>query len=220
MPRRTRRAPVRRRRRRRFTGRISHMRSLGIPGGSDALRVKLMYADSYTFTGSLAQTYVWRANALFDPDFTGSGHQPRGFDQYGAIWLRYYVYACKCELFVTNNGSVPCTVMLNATAQNTASYSTPDQACELANTVSGIVGVGTGMNSRKLSMTRTTDQMFGFPTAFDGNFSQLVTAIPARLWYYKFAVDTMAPSQAKDIAFQVKLTFYVRFTEREILPLS
>jgi len=35
--------------------------------------------------------YVFRANGLYDPDYTGVGHQPLGYDQLGALYSHYVV---------------------------------------------------------------------------------------------------------------------------------
>jgi hypothetical protein len=43
----------------------------------------LRYVDMYLLSSSSGSvvTQVTRVNSLFDPDLTGTGHQPRGFDQ-------------------------------------------------------------------------------------------------------------------------------------------
>jgi len=43
----------------------------------------LRYSTSFslTCTAGVVASYVFRANDLFDPDFTSTGHQPMGFDQ-------------------------------------------------------------------------------------------------------------------------------------------
>ena len=45
-------------------------------------RTKLRYADEFKMvTASSTGSWIFRANSVFDPDYTGTGHQPRGFDQ-------------------------------------------------------------------------------------------------------------------------------------------
>ncbi len=39
----------------------------------------------------LGATYTFRANSVYDPDATGSGHQPRGHDQYMALYGAFRV---------------------------------------------------------------------------------------------------------------------------------
>ena len=41
---------------------------------------------------------VYRLNSLFDPDLSGVGHQPYGYDQLMAIYQRYKVIYCDVEV--------------------------------------------------------------------------------------------------------------------------
>lgn len=49
------------------------------------------------------RVYQFRANSIFDPDYTGVGHQPRGHDQYANFFRTYRVHAVLVEVFVENN---------------------------------------------------------------------------------------------------------------------
>lgn len=54
------------------------------------------YATTMTSSsGALASTYVLRANDLYDPDFTNTGHQARGFDQIIAMFRNFCVLGSK-----------------------------------------------------------------------------------------------------------------------------
>lgn len=57
--------------------------------------VRLKYSDTIDFSPvSLATVlYTFRMNSIFDPDQSGTGHQPYGRDQLAALFNRYRVYA-------------------------------------------------------------------------------------------------------------------------------
>jgi hypothetical protein len=73
-------------------------------------KTHLRYCDSLSLsTGAgIAGNYVYSANGLFDPDITGTGHQPMGFDQ---VMLSYEHY-CVTRATMTLN------VRHTATAQS------------------------------------------------------------------------------------------------------
>lgn len=54
----------------------------------------LRYASGHfglSSTSGVVSSYVFRANDCFDPDLTGSGHQPMGFDQMMAFYNHFCV---------------------------------------------------------------------------------------------------------------------------------
>lgn len=54
----------------------------------------LLYNDSYisaTSTSGVLASYVYSANGLYDPNITGTGHQPMGFDQMMLFYEQYTV---------------------------------------------------------------------------------------------------------------------------------
>jgi len=64
------------------------------------IRRTLRYAQTNTIDvanfGISAQ--VFRANSLYDPDYTGTGHQPNGFDQLIAAYNHYTVVGCRIRV--------------------------------------------------------------------------------------------------------------------------
>lgn len=89
---------------------------LGLVGFPNNRVVKMRYADTELLTstsGSLAVS-TWRANSIFDPDFTGIGTQPLGYDQWAQFYNHYIVIGSKisCEVSWVSSGASagPCVV--------------------------------------------------------------------------------------------------------------
>ena len=60
--------------------------------------VELKYCDTVTVPSvdsGLSAPYVFRLNSITDPDYTGTGHQPRGADQWAHIYKKYCVIGAK-----------------------------------------------------------------------------------------------------------------------------
>lgn len=47
-------------------------------------------------------TYIMNLNSLYDPNYTGVGHQPLGFDQMTALYSKYSVIGAKATIQVRN----------------------------------------------------------------------------------------------------------------------
>ncbi len=69
----------------------------------------LTYHSSYdradTATAN-AITQQFRGNSCFDPDYTGTGHQPLGFDQFMALYASYRVMSFKITVRLASEASV------------------------------------------------------------------------------------------------------------------
>lgn len=61
--------------------------------------------------------YVFRANSPYDPDLSGVGHQPRGWDQWSIFFNYYCVVGSKIRVYATTDSIVQgaCGIMLTDT---------------------------------------------------------------------------------------------------------
>lgn len=80
-------------------------------GFPDKLECVLRYNTTLKFSGVTTGTaQVWRMNSLFDPDLTGTGHQPQQFDQLSAVYSQYCVIASQVKMQImdtsTNAGAM------------------------------------------------------------------------------------------------------------------
>lgn len=70
-----------------------------------SIKTTMKYSDIYDFTsaGTTVIDNVWNLNSLFDPDTTGTGHQPRGFDQLMTLYDHYVVIGVAVDAIITSN---------------------------------------------------------------------------------------------------------------------
>lgn len=55
--------------------------------------------NSFATTQQLGNEQSFALNDLFDPDITGAGHQPYGYDQIAQLYKKYRVFQCDVLLF-------------------------------------------------------------------------------------------------------------------------
>lgn len=70
---------------------------LGFPA---RMRAKLRYNETFglTSTAGALNVYTFYANALYDPNQSGGGHQPMYFDQFMAVYDHYKVIGAKVQV--------------------------------------------------------------------------------------------------------------------------
>lgn len=71
--------------------------------------VKMRYVENISISSPLGVMglFVFRANSIFDPNLTGTGHQPMGHDQMAALYQRYSVLGSKLHatIYLNTNGA-------------------------------------------------------------------------------------------------------------------
>lgn len=103
MPRRYRKKRVYRKKRRYKKKATFNRKLLG-----NSLATTLVYNDQYVLDAGAAPAvavHVLRASGLFDPDVTGAGHQPRGFDQIMLLYDHYVVVGSKITVKIPSDNS-------------------------------------------------------------------------------------------------------------------
>jgi hypothetical protein len=189
-------------------------------GYPDRVRTTLLYCDTLTISGT-AQQYTYRANSLFDPDYTSAGHQPFYYDQYIAVYERYRVYAAKIFIRVLNLGSdvatmtcIPCSLIPTITSLN--------QALELPRSVStGPLPPFGYYKHQELNLSASTREICGLtaPQLYDADFAAQFSASPVELWYYALYFSPQG-SSTLNMTVQIRLEFQCEFFDRAPVSLS
>lgn len=131
--------------------------------------VKLRYVQEISLdpgvSGSVA-SYVFRGNSLFDPDYTGTGHQPMLFDQYSAVYSTYQVLGAKITMSHIPN-----------TANNTNNYfgickgTSPNAISTFSDTASLLESKLVGSNYKMTGLTTQAMAGNGYPITVTKNLS-------------------------------------------------
>lgn len=102
------------------------------------------YFGNFAITSGITSTAVIRLNSLFDPDQTGVGHQPRGYDQWKLFYLNYVVSRCDYEIVfsVTDKAMQFACLSEGNASTGTISVGTPLECSELPNSQYGVQAVG------------------------------------------------------------------------------
>lgn len=88
-------------RKRRYRKKNTFSRRLPVGGFPSRKIAKLRYVDTISLDAGIGTYAVneFRANSLYDPDKTGTGHQPSNFDKMATIYDRYTVLGAKCTVY-------------------------------------------------------------------------------------------------------------------------
>lgn len=104
------RAPAKKRPRKRYASkRSTPSMGLSLPMGK-SFKMKSRYIELAipldVGVGGIPTSYVFSLNGLFDPNHTGTGHQPIGFDQLMGMYDHYNVIGTKYTVTFTNTDTV------------------------------------------------------------------------------------------------------------------
>lgn len=201
------------------------MPKLSVPrkiyGFPDTLVTKLKYSDLITLTSTangLAR-YVFQPNNVYDPDYSGIGHQPMFFDQYTPIYSRYVVLGAKltasfspiANTISTAQPSGPLIVGIFEDFDTSLVASNISWLMESNNSTTAFLNNAVGGNNVKtLSCTYSPRQSLGVSPE-DDVVSAAVTAGPARPYYTNVFMTETGLGSPSSCNVKVDIEFTVRF---------
>lgn len=191
---------------------------LGIP---TCMRVKLRYVDhtTHTHTSGAIKTWLMRGNSVFDPDYTFTGHQPSGFDEFAAFYQYYRVVASKVEVILSSLTALVPMMCLVRPVREIETQSQYNPGVESTRAVYGVLP-DTGVPNLILHNKATTAELFSGQSSTDQDFGALVSANPSKQWYWEVLTQSANQASTASLAVTMIVTYEVIFSQKEVLSVS
>jgi len=177
----------------------------------------VQYAENFTSVSSGAGTagaYVFSANGLFDPNITGTGHQPMGFDQMMIFFNHYTVTRSRCRIQCVSTTAAQPTVALTVSGTSTP-LTTPSQIMEVGRvTLLWLTGSGVANSHGALQAACNLRTFQGLNNTIDDPDMRGDSASnPAEQVYYIFYVWNPIDSTTVSASIQVLIEYDTLFHE-------
>lgn len=186
-----------------------------LPAGSgypDKIETTLIYETFLLLSNSTAKgNYTFRGNSVYDPDYTGTGHQPRTFDTYSEMYGKFRVLSTRIYAEGINiTAGIPVVFAINANT-DVYSFTSLEDVAELPNTrVSNILPVSSRL-PQKLCMNISTQKILGLSPAekWDEDYSCTPAANPSNIWYYNIFYISTDTGTTCNLELRVRLEYRV-----------
>jgi len=187
--------------------------------------VKHHYTESILLNPSAGTPadHVFSANGMYDPNITGTGHQPYGYDQLAAIYNESCVITSKCTVTCWNNQSgLPFWIAICLRDDPTSISSDVSTVRESPGIVSKLLGPSaSGASVGSVTMSFDVKKFFDVKDPSDCEELRGGSANPAEQGYYHVL---MIPQNGVDDLGQNVLTVDIEYTAQwsgpKILPSS
>jgi len=231
--RRTSRRPIKRRsnrrvvsRRRRGSRRSRVVSRAGPFPGSYLTKLRYSEGAALSFPGtSVPVHYRFHINSIFDPNLTGTGHQPLGHDQFSSLYNKYRVYGMKYRITFTNrdtNDHAEVAVILrpNASAHLNMETVRESPLCVFKATL-GTMGSGQGIRTctgyASVSRIRGISK---YVMRGENDYSAIIGYNPQIMPTLQVYLQNPITTNAVIVDMRVDFQYYVEFFDRKLLTQS
>lgn len=185
------------------------------------IKTKFNYIEKVTFTAvTTPQTYVFRGNGPFDPNQTGTGNQPIGYDQFNTFYTYCEVTSSKIQVDFINYGAAPMEVVIMpiAASNETIDYVT---AKYMPNAKTALIDkTSTGSGNITLSNYCTTNRMIGIAPQTGSDVRAVFTAVPGQQWYWGINMASSDAATPITVILNIQITYYCILSGRKRVALS
>ncbi len=191
----------------------------------DKLFTTMQYSDNVTLTstGGVVAAYQFQSSC-FDPNLTGVGHQPLGFDQWASFYTKYRVHGIGYKItFINTNTSVQVdvSVMPKNVSTTTIPHNTIWERPYTKHKILGIEGSGQAVKTIKgyINIARVLG-MSKLQYNTDDLTHSLIGSSPTTMGFLQMYLAPVDGSTTVISIVRVSLTYYTEFFSRVLLAES
>jgi hypothetical protein len=179
-----------------------------------SLTNKHIYSDQFTLTSTAGTTsgYVFSCNGLYDPNITGTGHQPRGFDEISALYDHYIVSHAKITLWYSTTNAGSDQLLSIGIRDSTSTPTALNNVMELTNTRTALASY----YSPRFKLTHSVNpkKFLGYKTsAVDDVLKGSASANPDEQCFFHINGTPIDLASSTTMKIQVLLEYTVRWIE-------
>lgn len=181
------------------------------------MKVDLQYESLITLApGATVASYVLRGNSLFDPDYTGTGHQPRYYDQLTPIYGRYKVLSSAITVEMINGSGTSGAIFAITPNTEIITFTSWQQASELPRSKTSQIVPVASRYPFKLAAQATTKSICGLLPfqVNDEDWSASVGTNPVQIWYWNVNVASIDESTNVQVSFRIRLKYQAIMYDR------
>lgn len=195
--------------------------------------VRMRYVQTIVPDISADGHYAFRANGIYDPDFTGTGHQPMGYDQWNQFYKRYIVIGSRCRVNVQpynlTTAATPINFVLSTIAEGDLSAMATQpfsSALESGNStcIFGRMQDGRVIQNTRMSRSYSAKKFWGFKDVSDNitSYGSIFGSDPTstRSVLYGFVWRSVGTPVAGNLSITFIIDYIVKCTDPTILPSS
>jgi len=167
-------------------------------------------------TGTTADLYFFTCNGMYDPNITGTGHQPLYFDQMSAIYNHYTVFKSTCTFELVNS---TVSLLVSHTIEDDTTGATDFQAAEMS-TSRVVTHLATATKSTKLTRSWVAKQVFGGDIYDNIELSGSPASNPTDMQYFVLSPMAMDGVSTYTYSFLVTIVYEAVWDELKTIAAS
>lgn len=177
--------------------------------------VVLRYHETFTINPGLAGVpgyYVFRSNSCYDPNLTGVGHQPRGYDQIMAMYQYLAVKEAQIEIWFHASDGADTILCISADAQGPTGTANRNEMMEQRTAVYKAGGGVSSTGPSYVTMRVKPWELAG-STLSDSEYKHLENANPTITQFFNVFAAPLDASDAGDVNCVARITYHCVVTE-------